>query len=76
LEVRLFGAGRVAADPAIVDRACAAVGHLPLGVELAAGLTRTLTVPQLAARIGDRLRLLVGGPRDGGTRTPPSRAGG
>ncbi|MFI9401465.1 AfsR/SARP family transcriptional regulator [Nocardia sp. NPDC052316] len=40
---------------------CAAVDWLPLGIELAAGLTRTLTISQLAQRIDDRVRLLVGG---------------
>lgn len=42
---------------------CAAVDWLPLGIELAAGLTRTLTISQLAQRIDDRVRLLVGGGR-------------
>lgn len=53
---------------------CAAVDGLPLGIELAAGLTRTLTVPQLAQRMTDRLRLLVGGGRDAGTRHTSLRA--
>lgn len=53
---------------------CAAVDHLPLGIELAAGLTRTLTVAQIAARIDDRLRLLVGGTRDAGDRHTSLRA--
>ncbi|MFE9577480.1 BTAD domain-containing putative transcriptional regulator [Nocardia sp. NPDC006044] len=44
---------------------CAAVDWLPLGIELAAGLTRTLSLSQLAKRIVDTLRLLVGGARDG-----------
>ncbi|MFI9510423.1 AfsR/SARP family transcriptional regulator [Nocardia sp. NPDC052566] len=47
-------------------RICAAVDWLPLGIELAAGLTRVLTISQLAQRIDDRVRLLVGGPRDAG----------
>jgi predicted ATPase/DNA-binding SARP family transcriptional activator len=47
---------------------CTAVGRLPLGIELAAGLTRTLTVTQIAQRIDDRLRLLIGGLRDNGRR--------
>jgi predicted ATPase len=42
---------------------CEAVDGLPLAVELAAGLTRTLTVEQVAARIGDRFRLLTLAPR-------------
>ncbi|WP_232663875.1 ATP-binding protein [Pseudonocardia sp. TRM90224] len=52
----------------------AAVDGLPLGIELAAGLTRTMTVPQLATRMTDRLRLLVGGPRDAGARHTSLRA--
>jgi tetratricopeptide (TPR) repeat protein len=47
---------------------CTAVDCFPLGIELAAGLTRTLTVDQIAARIDDRLRLLIGGRRAGGNR--------
>ncbi|MFN2518600.1 MAG: BTAD domain-containing putative transcriptional regulator, partial [Jatrophihabitantaceae bacterium] len=57
-----------------VDAICAAVDCLPLGVELAAGLTRTLSVDQLARRIDDRLRLLVGGSRDAGGRHTSLRA--
>jgi predicted ATPase len=53
---------------AAVARICAAVDRLPLGIELAAGLTRTLSVDQLADRIDQRLRLLVRGLRDAGTR--------
>lgn len=44
---------------------CAAVDWLPLGIELAAGLTRTLSMSQLAKRIVDTVRLLVGGTRHG-----------
>lgn len=53
---------------------CAAVDGLPLGIELAAGLTRALTVPQLAVRVTDRLRLLVGGGRSGSARHGSLRA--
>jgi predicted ATPase len=53
---------------------CTAVDHLPLGIELAAGLTRTLSVEQIAARIDDRLRLLVAGSRDAGVRHTSLRA--
>ncbi|WP_232665712.1 BTAD domain-containing putative transcriptional regulator [Pseudonocardia sp. TRM90224] len=52
-------AADAATDDADVARICAAVDHLPLGIELAAGLTRTLSVRQLADRVDDRLRLLV-----------------
>ncbi|WP_157247192.1 ATP-binding protein [Nonomuraea typhae] len=57
-----------------VTAICAAVDRLPLGIELAAGLTRVLTVEQLAARVEDRLRLLVGGRRDAGNRHTSLRA--
>ncbi|MEV6033005.1 BTAD domain-containing putative transcriptional regulator [Nonomuraea sp. NPDC052116] len=62
------------AEPAAVAAICAAVDRLPLGIELAAGLTRTLTVTQLAARVEDRLRLLVGGGRTAGGRHTSLRA--
>jgi predicted ATPase/DNA-binding SARP family transcriptional activator len=66
---------RSGAEPsADVDAVCAAVDHLPLGVELAAGLTRTLSVPQLARRLDDRLRLLVGGLRGSRQRHSSLRA--
>jgi len=57
-----------------VTAVCAAVDRLALGIELAAGLTRTLTLDQLAARMGERLRLLVGGARDAGLRHTSLRA--
>jgi predicted ATPase/DNA-binding SARP family transcriptional activator len=62
------------ADASAVEAVCAAVDRLPLGVELAAGLARTLSVRQLADRLGDRLRLLVGGSRDAGARHTSLRA--
>ncbi len=66
------------ADPATTEQAvatiCAAVDELPLGIELAAGLTRTLSVTQLAGRVSDRLRLLIGGRRDAAGRHTSLRA--
>ncbi|MFI9556848.1 AfsR/SARP family transcriptional regulator [Nonomuraea endophytica] len=62
------------ADPAAVAAICAAVDRLPLGIELAAGLTRALTAAQLATRVEDRLRLLVGGARGAGGRHTSLRA--
>ncbi|MEG8181991.1 AfsR/SARP family transcriptional regulator [Nocardia terpenica] len=53
-----------ASEHADMATVCAAVDWLPLGIELAAGLTRILTVAQLARRIDARVRLLVG-PRGG-----------
>lgn len=61
-------------DESDIDIICGAVDGLPLGIELAAGLTRTLTVAQLSRRVTDRLRLLVGGARDGGGRHTSLRA--
>jgi predicted ATPase/DNA-binding SARP family transcriptional activator len=45
------------ADPELVAAICTAVDRLPLGIELAAGLTRTLTVPELAEQLTNRMRL-------------------
>ncbi|WP_084654998.1 AfsR/SARP family transcriptional regulator [Nocardia altamirensis] len=45
---------------------CAAVDWLPLGIELAAGLTSTSSIPQLAQRIDERIRLLMDGRREAG----------
>ncbi|MFI6532583.1 AfsR/SARP family transcriptional regulator [Nonomuraea sp. NPDC050547] len=59
---------QIGADPDAVAAICAAVDRLPLGIELAAGLTRALTAAQLATRVEDRLRLLVGGGRGAGGR--------
>ncbi|WP_020386352.1 ATP-binding protein [Kribbella catacumbae] len=56
------------ADPEQVAAICSAVDRLPLGIELAAGLTRTLTVPQLAARLEQRMRLLVSASREAQAR--------
>ncbi|QIS15853.1 tetratricopeptide repeat protein [Nocardia arthritidis] len=55
-----------AAERDDVVHICAAVDWLPLGIELAAGLTRAMTISQVAKRIDDRVRLLVGGARDAG----------
>jgi predicted ATPase/DNA-binding SARP family transcriptional activator len=66
--VELFRArSGLAADDRIA-LVCAAADRLPLAIELAAGLTRTLTLDQLVQRIEHRLRLLVTGNRDTGTR--------
>ena len=62
------------ADAGAVAAVCAAVDGLPLGIELAAGLTRLLTPAQLAERMPDRLRLLVGGRRDAAGRHASIRA--
>ncbi|MGO4633214.1 BTAD domain-containing putative transcriptional regulator [Streptomyces sp. 2RAF24] len=51
-----------------VAEVCAALDGLPLAVELAAARLRTLTVDELADRLGDRFRLL-----SRGDRTAPER---
>ncbi|WP_406641555.1 BTAD domain-containing putative transcriptional regulator [Amycolatopsis sp. WGS_07] len=53
-------------DESTVDdvvRICRALDGMPLAVELAAARLRSLTVPQLAARLDDRFRLLTAGSR-------------
>ncbi|MGW6281607.1 ATP-binding protein [Kribbella sp. NPDC055071] len=72
--VELFCDRSGASPGPAVEQICAAVDRLPLGIELAAGLTRTLSVEQLAARIDNRLRLLIRGFRDSGTRHTSLRA--
>jgi len=62
------------AEADAVATVCAAVDGLPLGIELAAGLTRMLTPAQLAVRVPDGLRLLVGGRRGGAGRHASLRA--
>lgn len=47
---------------------CRRLDGLPLAIELAAARGRLLTVDKLAARLKERLPLLVGGPRDAPTR--------
>ncbi|GAA1671151.1 hypothetical protein GCM10009745_12270 [Kribbella yunnanensis] len=66
---------RCGAEPSpAVEQICAAVDRLPLGIELAAGLTRTLSVEQLAARIEGRLRLSIRGFRPAESRHSSLRA--
>lgn len=47
-----------------VERICARIGGLPLGIELAAARVRGLGVAELEARLDDALTLLSRGPRD------------
>jgi len=46
-----------------VSRLCADLDGLPLAIELAASRLRTLSVQQVAERLGDRFALLTGGSR-------------
>lgn len=54
----------VLADDPDVREICRRLDGLPLAIELAAARTHTLTPSQLLDRLGDRLTLLTGGPRD------------
>jgi predicted ATPase/DNA-binding SARP family transcriptional activator len=58
----------VALDRALVERVCARLDGLPLAIELAAARLRSMTLPELDARLADRFALLVGG-----DRTAPDR---
>src|SRR6266545_1972080 len=52
-----------AANAAPVGEVCRRLDGLPLAIELATARLRTLPVEQIAARLGDRFRLLSGGSR-------------
>ncbi|MFI7440245.1 AfsR/SARP family transcriptional regulator [Nonomuraea indica] len=54
---------RVDEDAAAVMSICRSLDGLPLAIELAAARLRSMTAGQLAARLGDRFRLLNGGSR-------------
>ncbi|GHC84950.1 ATP-binding protein [Streptomyces flavofungini] len=69
--VRPDAAGlRAARARRLTDEICAALDGLPLAIELAAARLRTLTLDELAARLGDRFRLLSRGDR---TKAPRHR---
>ncbi|MFJ4716202.1 BTAD domain-containing putative transcriptional regulator [Streptomyces sp. NPDC088785] len=55
---------------AAIDDICAALDGLPLAIELAAARLRTLTLDELAERLGDRFRVLSRGDR---TKAPRHR---
>jgi predicted ATPase/DNA-binding SARP family transcriptional activator/tetratricopeptide (TPR) repeat protein len=81
--VRLFAERAAAADPAftldaatapVVAELCRRLDGLPLAIELAAARTRALPVAEIAARLGDRFRLLGGGGRTVDPRQQTLRA--
>jgi predicted ATPase/DNA-binding SARP family transcriptional activator len=57
-----------------VVEVCRRVDGLPLAIELAAARLRSMTLPQLAARLDDRFRLLTGGSRTAMPRQRTLRA--
>jgi len=63
-----------AASRADVEEICRRLDGIPLAIELAAARSRTLTPPDLVARLGDRLHLLTGGRRTSAERHRTLRA--
>ncbi len=57
-----------------VAEICRNLDGMPLAIELAAGLVRSLTIAQIAARLGDRFRLLGRGPHAAPARQQTLRA--
>jgi predicted ATPase/DNA-binding SARP family transcriptional activator len=53
------------ANAAAVAQICQRLDGIPLAIELAAALVKSLPVGQIAARLDDRFRLLTGGSRTG-----------
>ncbi len=62
------------ADRRHVEDICRRLDGLPLGIELAAARVRALSVEEVAARLGDRFRLLDGGARTAVPRQQTLRA--
>lgn len=81
--VQLFVARAKAAAPGfaittdnapVIASICRQLDGLPLALELAAARVRTLGLAELAARLGDRFRVLGSGPRDAPQRQRTLRA--
>ncbi len=68
------GFGLTAENAADIGEICRRLDGIPLAIELAAARLSTLTPAQLAARLGDRFRLLTGGSRTGPGRHRTLRA--
>jgi predicted ATPase/class 3 adenylate cyclase len=57
-----------------IARICSRLDGIPLALELAAARMRSLSVSEIAASLDDRLRFLVGGPKDAAARHRTMRA--
>src|SRR5215207_749944 len=62
------------ANASSVAQICSRLDGIPLAIELAAARTKLLSVDQIAARLNDRFRLLVGGSRTALPRQQTLRA--
>src|SRR5216683_2464097 len=68
------GFGLTAENAAAVVRLCRALDGVPLAIELAAARIRVMSVEEIAARLGDRFRLLGTGDRTAPPRQQTMRA--
>jgi predicted ATPase/DNA-binding CsgD family transcriptional regulator len=57
-----------------VAQLCASLDGIPLAIELAASRMRSLSIAQVVERLGDRFRLLAGGPQAAAPRQQTLRA--